>query len=160
MAIVTIKELKAALKPGARLMGIDHGEKTWGLALSNPDLTIATPLKTLRFTKFGACVKELAALCTEYNVGGFVIGLPLHMGGQEGPRVMSVRHFADNLLQAKNIFGFEPVIAFQDERLSTFAAESRLIDDLNMPREKRRDVIDAHAAAHILQAALEEIRKN
>src|SRR5689334_22496610 len=101
MAIVTLKELRAALPKGKRLIGIDHGAKTWGLAVSNPELTMATPLRTIDRGKFKEDVGALAAICVEYGVGGFVIGLPLGMDGSEGPRVDSVRHFAENLLQAR-----------------------------------------------------------
>jgi putative Holliday junction resolvase len=157
MAIIPLKELKTHLPRGKRLMGIDHGEKTLGLALSNPDLTIATPFKTIQRTKFTQDIVTLAKICSEYEVFGFVIGLPLNMDGTEGPRVQSVKHFSDNLLKATEALGFEPLIAFFDERLSTYAAEQSLIDDLDMRRDKRKAVIDAAAAAHILKGALEKI---
>ncbi|MBI1214367.1 MAG: Holliday junction resolvase RuvX [Alphaproteobacteria bacterium] len=159
MAIVAIKELKTALPAKTRLLGIDHGSKTWGLALADPGLTIATPLKTIRRTKFTENLRELAALCKEYEVGGFIIGLPLNMDDSEGPRAQSVRHFGFNLLKEKEQLGFEPVIAFFDERLSTHAAEQLLIDDLDMKRGKRKEIIDAMAAAHILQGALDALNR-
>lgn len=159
MAIVAIKELKTALPPRARLMGLDHGEKTLGLALANPALTMATPLKTLRWKKFTEIIAGLGAICKEYEVGGFVIGLPFNMDGSEGARAQSVRHFGFNLLKEKEKLGFEPVISYFDERLSTYAAEQLLIDDLSMRRDKRKDIIDAMAAAHILQGALEAMNK-
>lgn len=158
MPLIPLKDLKTALPPGARLMGIDQGAKTWGLALSDPDLSYATPFKTLKRTKFLPDVAALGALCRDYGVKGLVIGLPLNMDGSAGPRTDSVRHFADNLLKAKETLGFDPLIAFYDERLSTHAAEQVLIDDLNMRHDKRKDVIDALAAAHILQGALDALK--
>lgn len=160
MPIVAIKELKALLPPKTRLLGIDHGEKTLGLALSNPALTIATPLKTLARTKFTENTKQLAALCREYGVGGFVIGLPLHMSGEEGKRAESVRSYGTNLTKAAEILGFDPVIAFWDERLSTVAMERFLISEADVSRARRRDVIDKLAAAHILQGALDFLAQN
>ncbi len=154
MPIVSLKELKALLPRGKRLAGIDHGAKTWGLALSNPELTIATPLKTIQRSKFTLDVAKLAAVCREYEVAGFIIGMPFNMDDTSGPRTDSVKHFADNLIKAREILGFEPLIAFQDERLSTHAAEHLLIEDLDMSWKKRKGVIDAHAACPILQAAL------
>lgn len=155
MPILSLKELKDALGPGKRLMGIDHGMKTWGLALADPSLKIATPLTVIRRTKFRDDIQKLAALCREYEVGGFVIGLPLNMDGSHGPRAESVTHFAQNLDSAAEVLGFSPPIALFDERLSTWATEQALIEDLDMSRKKRAQHIDAHAAAHILRGALE-----
>ena len=138
---------------------MDHGEKTLGLALSNPELTIATPLKTLRGKTFTENLKELAVVCREYNVAGFVVGLPLNMDDSEGPRAQSVRHFGLNLIRAKDTLGFEPVIAFVDERLSSYAAEDFLTEERGMKRRKHKDVIDALAASHILKAALDILTK-
>jgi putative Holliday junction resolvase len=158
MPIVSLKELKINLPRGKRVMGIDHSARAWGLALSNPEMTIVTPLKTIRRTKFSVDVRALAGVCREYEVAGFVIGLPLNMDGSTGPRVDSVRHFADNLMAAREILGFDPLIAFHDERLSTFSAEQAMIDDLALSREKRAARIDAHAAACILQSAVDAVR--
>jgi len=157
MPVVSLKELKQKLPRGKRLMGVDQSARNLGLALSNPELTIATPLKTIQRTKFKADVAALAAVCREYEVAGFVIGLPLNMDDTEGPRTDSVRHFGDNLIAAKETLGFDPLIAFQDERLSTFEADQFLSAEMGMSRDKRKAVIDAHAAAHILQAALERM---
>jgi putative Holliday junction resolvase len=159
MAIVAIKEVRSHLPPRSRLLGMDHGEKTLGLALSNPELTIATPLKTLRGKTFTENINALMPLCKEYGVGGFIIGLPLNMDDSEGPRAQSVRHFGLNLIKAKATLGFEPVIAFVDERLSSYAAEDFLSEERGMKRKKHKDVIDALAAAHILKAALDAINK-
>ena len=157
MAVIALHDIKTSLPKGKRLMGIDHGSKTWGLAISNPDLTIATPLKTIHRSKFSVDVKTLAGICAEYGVAGFIIGLPLGMDGQEGPRVDSVRHFGDNLMAAKNILGFDPLIAFFDERLSTYAVEDFLNEHTKLSREKRDKIIDQLAAQVILQGALEKL---
>jgi putative Holliday junction resolvase len=155
MPVVSIKELKTHLPPKSRVLGVDHGMKTLGLALSNPDLTIATPLKTLARTKFTENVRQLADICREYDVRGFVIGLPYNMDGSEGPRAESVRHFGKNLMEARATLGFDPLIAFWDERLSTFEAEQFLIDEVNMSRRRRDKIIDKMAAQNILQGALD-----
>lgn len=160
MAVVAIKELRSLLRPKSRLLGMDHGEKTLGLALSNPELTIATPLKTLRGKNFTENLKSLTALCREYEIGGFIIGLPLNMDDSEGPRAQSVRHFGLNLIRAKDTLGFEPVIAFVDERLSSYAAEDFLSEQRGMKRDKQKDIIDALAAANILKAGLDLINKS
>jgi putative Holliday junction resolvase len=155
MPVVAIKELRALLPKGRRLIGIDQGEKTLGLALSNPDLTIATPFKTLERTKFTENVRQLAAICKEYGVAGFVIGLPVSLRGDESRRAESVRHFGQNLIEAKELLGFDPLIAFWDERFSTAAMERFLIDQADASRKRRGEVIDKMAAQHILQGALD-----
>jgi putative Holliday junction resolvase len=151
MPVVSLKDLKEALPKGKRLMGLDPGAKTWGLALSNPELTMATPFRTIRRTKFAADSEKLAGFCREFEVGGLVIGMPYNMDGTMGPRCDSAKHLADNLIKA----GFGMPIAFQDERLSTYAADQSLMEDLGMSREKRGGVVDSLAARNILQAALE-----
>jgi len=139
---------------------MDISDKNIGLALSNPEWTLATPLKTLKRTKFLENIAELAAICKEYGIGGFVIGLPLNMDDSEGPRAQAVRHYAMNLIREKKTLGFSPAIALQDERLSTFAAEDFLTEHNRMDRKKREGIIDALAAAHILQAALDALAKD
>src|SRR5690348_121374 len=136
MSIVSLKELKAALPKSKRLIGIDHSKKAWGLALSNPELSIATPLKTIMCEKFSKDVLALAALCKEYDVGGFVIGLPLNDDGSESPRTESVRHFGDNLIRAKDQLGFEPLIAFYDESFSTASAGDLLSQHSRLSRQE------------------------
>ena len=157
MAIVEIKDLKALLPRGKRLLGIDAGEKTWGLALSDPGLMIASPLKTIERTKFTKDVLTLSLICKEYGVGGFLIGLPVNMDGSEGPRAQSIRDLAANFLNAKDALGFEPVISFWDERLSTMAVERFMIEQADTSRQKRAKIVDKSAAAWILQGALDRI---
>ena len=123
MAICNPTELPKMLGQGQRLLGIDLGEKTIGLALSDPGRIIASPLETLRRTRFSSDVETLRALMAEHGVGALVIGLPLNMDGSEGPRCQSVRQFADNLLEKMDI-----PIAFWDERLSTLAVTRTLLE--------------------------------
>jgi len=150
MPIIELAELRDALPRGARLMGLDLGSKTIGLALSDAGLAIASPLQTLRRTKFTADAAALKRLIDQHGVGGLVIGLPVNMDGSEGPRCQSTRQFAANLLEK---FGIP--IAFQDERLSTAAVERMLIDEADMSRKRRGAVVDKLAAAWILQGALD-----
>jgi putative holliday junction resolvase len=158
MPVVALKDLKTLLPQGMRLMGVDHSKTKIGLALSNPALTMATPLKVITRTKFDADIAAFAAIMREYRVGGIVIGLPVNMDGSSGGRVDSVKHFAINLIAHKDKLGIDPPIAFYDERLTTHAADALLAEDLDMPREKRLQLVDAIAAAHILQDALEALK--
>ena len=145
--------LKAALDRHQRLLGLDLGEKTIGLALSDPGLSVASPITTIRRTKFTADAKELLRIAAERQVGGLVIGLPLNMDGSEGPRCQSVRQFAVNLLKLQQL----PVL-FWDERLSTVAVERNMID-ADMTRAKRAKVVDQAAAAFILQGVLDALAR-
>ncbi len=146
-----IGELISTLTPGQRLMGLDLGSKTIGMALSDLGRTIATPAVTLRRGKFKADAQALRGLIEENDVGGLIIGLPLNMDGSEGPRCQSVRQFAANLLAE-----FDIAIAFWDERLSTVSAERTLLA-ADMSRKRRAEVIDKMAAAIILQGALDRL---
>lgn len=152
MTILNLKELKAQLPHKKRLLGLDQGEKTIGVAVSDPVLGIATPLETLKRRKFTVDAARLAEIIKDYDVGGLVIGLPLNMDGTEGPRCQSVRHFAENL---DGYFDGALLIAFQDERLSTAAMEDFLIEEAGLSRQRRKDIIDKLAAAQILQWALD-----
>lgn len=149
MAICNLMELRQRLNPGERLIGFDVGEKTIGLALSDPSLAIATPLETLRRTKFREDVEKLKHHVRANAVGGFVIGLPINMNGTEGPRCQSTRAFADNLLREIDL----PLV-FWDERLST-AAVTRTLIEADLSRNRRREVVDKLAAAYILQGLLD-----
>ena len=151
MAIVEVSELKVALRPGECLLGLDLGEKTIGLAVSDGSLMIATPIETIRRTKFTADAARLDEIVAERGAGALVIGLPVNMDGSEGPRCQSVRQFAANLLERADL-----PIAFWDERLST-AAVTRTLLDADMTRKRRAEVVDKMAAAYILQGALDHI---
>ncbi len=152
MAIVDIKELRAAVPAGKRLLGLDLGSKTIGLAICDSSFAIASPLETLRRRKFTHDAIDLEALIAERDVGGLVLGLPRNMDGSEGPRAQSTRQFAVNLLGRSDI-----PIAFWDERLSTVAVERLLIEEADLSRRKRGDVVDKMAASYILQGAIDLI---
>jgi len=154
MAICTLEELKPALAPGTRLLGLDLGSKTIGLAISDPGLQVASPIDTIRRTKFTQDAVILESIVAERKVGGLVIGLPINMDGSEGGRCQSTRQFAANMIAR----GFALPIAFWDERLSSAAVERFLIDEADMRRNKRAQVIDKMAAGYILQGALDRLR--
>lgn len=133
-------------------MGLDLGTKTIGLAVSTPNRSLATPVSTIRRTKFTADVQELLAIAAERHVVAFVIGLPRNMDGTEGPRAQSTRAFVRNLARHTKM-----PVAFWDERLSTAATERELIA-LDTSRARRADLIDQMAASYILQGALDRLR--
>lgn len=151
MPVLEPLALKAALAPGRRLLGLDVGERTIGLALSDGSLTIASPLETIRRSKFTADAERLKAVIAERQVGGLVVGLPVDMHGGEGRRCQSVRQFAANLLEKIDL-----PLAFWDERLSTVAVTRTLLD-ADLSRAHRRDVVDKAAAAWILQGLLDRL---
>ena len=150
MAVVELARISQSLLTGNRLLGLDLGTKTIGLALSDVTLTIATPLETIKRNKFTQDALKLESLIDEHNVGGLVLGLPVSMDGTEGPRCQSTRQFAANLLERRVI-----LLAFWDERLSTAAVERILIGEADMTRKRRAEVVDKAAAAYILQGALD-----
>lgn len=152
MPVVMLTDLPPLLRTGQRLAGLDVGTRTIGVALSDVMRTLATPLETIKRGKFAPDADRLFALAARYDVGAFIVGLPLAMDGSEGPRCQSVRQFAANLLERQDI-----ALAFQDERLSTAAVERVLIDDLDMTRKRRGEVVDRAAAAYILQGALDRL---
>ena len=145
-------ELSKALAPGQRLLGLDLGAKTIGLALSDPGLTIASPLETLRRGKFTAAAQDLAKIIEREGVGGLVIGLPLNMDGAEGPAAQSARQFAANLGTA----GMGEPRLLWDERLSTVAVTRTLLE-ADLSRRRRAQVVDKLAAAYILQGVLDAL---
>ena len=147
-----LTELKSALAPGQRLLGLDLGEKTIGLALTDTLRTIATPLKTLKRGKFAADAAVLGALLLEHGVGGLIVGLPLNMDGSEGPSAQSARAFARNFAKVSDC-----PIAFMDERLST-AAVTRTLIEADASRRRRSELVDKMAAAYVMQAALDRMR--
>jgi putative Holliday junction resolvase len=141
------------LPPEARLLGLDVGTKTIGLALSDVTRSIATPYETIRRTKFTSDAKILGDIVDKMEVGGLIIGLPINLDGSEGPRAQSTRAFARNL--AKHI---DLPMAFWDERLSTAAVERHLIE-AGASRKRRAEVVDRMAAAYILQGALDRLKR-
>jgi putative Holliday junction resolvase len=150
--IVAIEDLPKLLQPEARLLGLDLGTKTIGMALSDPTRSIATPYDTIRRTKFTEDVKLISNTIGANEVGAVVIGLPINLDGSEGPRAQSTRAFARNLASCVDL-----PLAFWDERLSTAAVERHLIE-ADASRKRRAEVIDRMAAAYILQGALERLK--
>ena len=152
--IVSLDSLPGLLAPGHRLLGLDVGAKTLGLAISDSALRVASPLETLRRTKFTADAEALKRVMADRQAGGLVLGLPVNMDGSEGRACESVRQFATNLAQ---IAGVTLPMAFWDERLSTAAVQRLLIDEADMTRKRRAQVVDKMAAAYILQGALDAL---
>ncbi|MFN3701217.1 MAG: Holliday junction resolvase RuvX [Alphaproteobacteria bacterium] len=148
----------ADLRPrNARLMGLDVGAKTIGIALCDPAQSLATPLQTIQRTKFTKDIKLLAEIVADYEVEGFVIGLPLHMNDSEGCRAQSVKDFVLELLRYPEVVGAQPWVAFWDERLSTVSAENLVDGSVSKRKAKASGVIDKLAACIILQSALDYI---
>ncbi len=150
MPVYTITEIRSHLAKGQRLLGLDLGERTIGLALSDPGCAVASPIDTIRRGKFTRDAEALIGIIADRGVGGLVIGLPVNMDGSEGPRCQSTRQFAANLLTKIDI-----PVAFWDERMSTAAVERFLTDEADMSRKRRGAVVDKMAAAYILQGALD-----
>ncbi len=133
------------------LIGLDLGTKTIGVAASDPERKLATGVETITRTQFTSDAARVFALAVERNAAGFVLGLPFNMDGSEGPRAQSTRAFARNFARLTEL-----PIALWDERLSTAAVERELIA-ADVSRAKRAAVIDSHAAAFILQGALDRL---
>src|SRR5690348_13531027 len=142
-------ELREAAPDGKRLMGLDVGSKTIGLALSDTRRVIATPLETIRRRRFRKDMARLSALIDAHGVAGLVIGLPLTLAGTDGPRTQSIRQFARHLLALHDL----PVVLW-DERLST-AAVTREMIAADLTRKRRGEIVDRVAAAYILQGCLD-----
>ena len=153
MPVLPLVEAANHLPQRGSLLGLDLGTKTIGVATSDPDRRLATPVETVRRTNFTADAQRLLALASERNAVGFVLGLPINMDGSEGPRAQSTRAFARNLAARTEL-----PIALWDERLSTAAVERELID-ADTSRKKRAAVIDQQAAVFILQGALDRLQR-
>ena len=153
MPVLDLLDLPAALAPRSALIGLDLGEKTIGVAVSDISRTIASPLVLIRKSKFTDEANQLLTLMDQRGAGGIVIGLPVNMDGTEGTRCQSSRAFARNLIRLKNL-----PIAFWDERWSSVAVNRMLIEEADLTRKKRAEVVDRAAAAYILQGALDRLR--
>ena len=151
---IDICEIKLSLKKGERLLGLDLGSKTIGIALSDTRLTIASSMETIKRIKFTKDAENLMAIIHQQNIGGLIIGLPKNMDGSEGPRCQSTRQFAKNLLEKIDL-----PIAYWDERLSTVAVTRTLLE-ADTSRKRRAELVDKMAAAYILQGALDNISKD
>lgn len=152
--LVTIEDLAGRFTGTQRLIGIDLGTKTIGLALSDVGRRLATPMETLPRGKFSVDAAKLLARAKQFDVAAFIVGLPLNMDGSEGPRVQATRAFVRNLSALSSI----PCV-FWDERLSTAAVHRALIAQ-DVSRAKRAEVIDRMAAAYILQGALDRLNRS
>lgn len=146
-----ISDFATAIPPMRAIAGLDLGTVTIGVAVSDGMRQVATPLETIKRKKFGLDAKRLLDICTERNIAGLVLGLPLNMDGSEGPRCQSTRAFARNLEKLTDL-----PISFWDERLSTVAAERALLE-ADTSRKRRAEVIDHVAASYILQGALDRL---
>src|SRR6266849_1401495 len=151
--VLPLAEIAPLLPPRGALIGLDLGTKTIGVAASDPDRRLAAGVETIARNTFSADAARLVALAAERKAAGFVLGLPINMDGSEGPRAQSTRAFARNLARIVDL-----PIALWDERLSTAAVERALIA-ADATRARRAKVIDQHAAAFILQGALDRLAR-
>jgi len=149
--IEDIAGFAAILPPNRAIAGLDFGDKTIGVAISDLRRSVATPIEVIRRVKFTLDAAALLALCAARGVHGVILGLPLNMDGSEGPRVQATRAFARNLSRLTDL-----PITYWDERLSTVAAERSLIE-ADTSRKRRKEVIDQVAAGYILQGALDRM---
>lgn len=143
----------AAIPNSGKILGLDLGTKTIGVAVSDAMRYSASPLETIKRTKFTQDAERIIALVAENNAVALILGLPLNMDGSEGPRVQSTRAFARNLSQKLDL-----PIAFWDERLST-SAVTRMMIEADLRRDRRAEVVDKLAASYILQGALDRLRR-
>jgi len=154
MPVIEFSDMKTLLVREGRLMALDVGTKTIGIATSDLRRMLATPQLLLKRTKLAADLASLADLAKKHEVKALVVGLPLNMDGTEGPRCQSIRQFVANIAaHAPSALAALPVV-LQDERLSTAAVTRGMIDDYDMSRAKRAERVDAAAAAWILESAL------
>ena len=153
MPVAMLAETAALLPERGSLLGLDLGTKTIGVAVSDPDRKLAAPVVTIARTRFARDAEQLLKLAANRRSVGFVLGLPLNMDGSEGPRAQATRAFARNLAKLTEL-----PIALWDERLSTAAVE-RVLIEADASRAKRKAVIDQHAAAYILQGALDRLSR-
>jgi putative Holliday junction resolvase len=151
MPVLALIEAAALFPARGALIGLDLGTKTIGVAASDPDRRLATPVETIFRKRFNIDAAHVFKLAGERCGVGFVLGLPINMDGTEGPRAQATRAFARNFAKLTEL-----PIALWDERLSTAAVERALIE-ADASRAKRKAVIDQHAAAYILQGALDRL---
>lgn len=153
MILANPADLREVAPSGKRLMGLDVGTKTIGLALSDTRRVIATPLETIRRRRFREDMARLFAIIDTHEVGGLVVGLPLTLAGTDGPRTQSVRQFGRDLVALRDI-----PVALWDERLST-AAVTREMIAADLTRKRRGEIVDRVAAAYILQGCLDYLAR-
>ena len=153
MPVLSLADAVAVLPPRGVLIGLDLGSKTIGVAASDPDRRVAAPVETISRQRFNVDARRILDLAAERRAAGLVLGLPINMDGSEGPRAQATRAFARNLARLTEL-----PIALWDERLSTAAVERALIA-ADASRAKRKNMIDQHAAAYILQGALDRLSR-
>lgn len=154
MPLLDLPSLAARLPPSARLLGIDLGAKTIGLALSDVGRSIASPFGSIPRRKLAANAAEIAAIARQHGVGGIVVGLPLSLDGSVGPAAQAARDWAAALAEATGL-----PTALWDERLSTAAVSRMLVGEADLSRRRRAQVVDAAAAAWMLQGALDALHR-
>ena len=150
MPIVDLQSIKSYLSPNQCLLGLDLGSNTIGLAVSDPTFMIASPIETIKRTKFMVDADRLIDIQKNRNIGGWVLGMPIEMDGFEGARCQSTRQFSANFMELSDI-----PISYWDERLSSSAVNRFLISEADMSRKRRGQVVDKMAAGYILQGALD-----
>ena len=153
MPILSMQEMRARLERGQRLMGIDPGSRTIGLALSDVGVTLASPYGTLKRGRLRDNAAEIVGIARREEVGGLVVGLPLSMDGSVGPAAQAARDWALALSEATAL-----PVALWDERLSTAQANRLLIGEADLSRRKQAAVVDRIAAALVLQGAIDASR--
>jgi putative Holliday junction resolvase len=153
MPLLTLAELRATLAPNQRLLGLDPGRRTIGIALSDVMLTLATPYGAIRRGKLHENAGEILAIARKENAGGLVAGLPLSMDGSFGPAAQAARDWALALSEATGL-----PTAMWDERLSSAAVNRFLVEEADISRRKRGQAVDRMAAAWLLQGALDSLR--
>lgn len=153
MPVLDAPEFIAAVTPPQRLLGLDLGSKTIGIAVCDGAWMIATPVQTVQRRKLQPDLDALFALVDDRRAGGLVLGLPINMDGSEGPRCQATRAFARELLKRRDL----PILLW-DERLSTSAVERQMIEGADMSRRRRAEQVDQAAAAYILQGAIDALK--
>ena len=150
MIFEKVAELMKTFPKGTRLLGLDVGKKNIGIAISDPGLKIASPNSNLKRTKLKKDIESLEQIVLDKNIGGLICGLPIKLDGSEGKACQSIRQFVKDI-NAELSIG----ISFWDERLSTVAVERVLIQEANLSRHRRAQIVDKVAAVYILQSALD-----
>lgn len=157
MTIGLLKDIAENRPRNVRLLGMDIGKKTIGLAVCDPAQSLATPLQTLKRTKFTKDLIRLQDIVKDYEIGGFVLGLPLNMDNSEGPRCQAVRDFALELVRYPDVVGENPWVALHDERFSTVSADNLVDGSVSKRKAKEKGITDMLAAQVILQSALDNL---
>ena len=160
LSIVDLKTIKKNIQNRDIILGLDLGKKRTGIAVSDNGKSMALPVKTIKMTKFRDVAAKIFKLIRDRRVGAVIIGLPLHMDGNEGRRAQSARQFAKNLMEYAGEHNIDcPPVGFIDERMTSQAADDAMIRDLDLSRDRREKHIDQMAATIILQSALDQLKR-